>query len=216
MGAGASSSAAGDAADGGGDAADGGAGAGGGGAPKSLKVQRKEARRMREQAKGVGISQDAYKLLLSAFGMLPSFDGSGSVRPEEVALLPQLAAVPLLGRVATLYTDAAGRFGMKELVNLVTEWSDPVEGQASGDGPRPLSKNERIRKVFDAFDGDRDGTITVPDLVQLIMALSCGTVDEPSLRRSLLRGPAAEGLSFERFSSMIYPEELLLKTTVRL
>ena len=53
-------------------------------------------------------------------------------------------------------------------------------------------------------------------IVQLIMALSCGTVDEPSLRRSLLRGPAAEGLSFERFSSMIYPEELLLKTTVRL
>ena len=49
--------------------------------------------------------------------------------------IPQLAAVPLLGRVATLYTDAAGRFGMKELVNLVTEWSDPVEGQASGDGP---------------------------------------------------------------------------------
>lgn len=189
-------------------------------APPALKVQKKEASRMQSQLKDIGLSKDDLKQLITAFGLLPSF-ADGTVRPQDIAMLPQLAAVPLLGRVAMLYADEDGRLPMKELVNLVTEWSDvaPAGQQPSGGGEggaRPLAKADRFRKVFDAYDADGSGTVGVTELVQLVSQLTGGTADEPSLRRALLAGPAAEGLSFEQFSQMVSSEELLTKTTVRI
>ena len=124
-------------------------------------------------------------------------------------------------RVAMLYANEDGRLPMKELVNLVTEWSDVEHGGRAapareGDGARPLAKADRFRKIFDACDADGSGTVTATELVQLFVQLSGGTADETSLRRSLMQGPAAAGLSFEQFSQMVSSEELLTKTTVRI
>ena len=100
---------------------------------------------MQSQVKEIGMSKDDLQLLITAFGLLPSYH-DGTVRPQDIALLPQLAAVPLLGRVAMLYADEHGRLPMKELVNLVTEWSDVAHGGRApatdppGDGARPLAR----------------------------------------------------------------------------
>ena len=190
--------------------------------PEGLRGPKKEARRMQNQVKEIGMSKDDLQMLVTAFGLLPSYK-DGTVRPQDIGFLPQLAAVPLLGRVAMLYADEHGRLPMKELVNLVTEWSDVQQSgraapaaDADGDGARPLGKADRFRKVFDAFDADGSGTVTITELVQLLVQLSGGTVDEVTLRRSLMQGPAAAGLNFEQFSQMVNAEELLTKTTVRI
>lgn len=177
---------------------------------------------MQSQVKEIGMSKDDLQLLITAFGLLPSYH-DGTVRPQDIALLPQLAAVPLLGRVAMLYADEHGRLPMKELVNLVTEWSDVAHGGRApatdppGDGARPLARADRFRKVFDAYDADGSGTVAVTELVQLVAQLAGGgAADEPALERSLMQGPAAGGLSFEQFSQLVSSEELLTKTTVRI
>ena len=72
---------------------------------------------MQSQLKDVGISKDDLKLLITAFGLLPSFE-DGTVRPQEITMLPQLAAVPLLGRVAMLYADEHGRLPMKDVTRF--------------------------------------------------------------------------------------------------
>lgn len=166
------------------------------------------------------MSKDDLQMLVTAFGLLPSYR-DGTVRPQDIALLPQLAAVPLLGRVAMLYADEHGRLPMKELVNLVTEWSDVVHGGrvahvADGHGARPLGKADRFRKIFDACDADGSGIVTATELVQLLVQLSGGTADEVALRHTLMQGPAAAGLNFEQFSQLVSSEELLTKTTVRI
>jgi len=188
--------------------------------PEGLRGPRSEARRLQSQVKEIGMSKDDLQMLVTAFGLLPSYQ-DGTVRPQDIALLPQLAAVPLLGRVAMLYANEHGRLPMKELVNLVTEWSDVAHGGraapvADGDGARPLGKAERFRKVFDACDADGSGIIMATELVQLFVQLSGGTADEVALRRALMQGPAAAGLNFEQFSQLVSSEELLTKTTVRI
>jgi hypothetical protein len=188
--------------------------------PEGLRGPKKEARRMQNQVKEIGMNKDDLQMLVTAFGLLPSYQ-DGTVRPQDIALLPQLAAVPLIGRVAMLYANEQGRLPMKELVNLVTEWSDVEHGgraapAADGDGVRPLGKADRFRKVFDACDADGSGTVTVTELVQLFVQLSGGTVDGAELRRSLMQGPAAAGVTFEQFSQLVSSEELLTKTTVRI
>ena len=87
---------------------------------------------------------------------------------------------------------------------------------ADGDSVRPLGKADRFRKVFDACDADGSGTVTVTELVQLFVQLSGGAADGAALRRSLMQGPAAAGVTFEQFSQLVSSEELLTKTTVRI
>jgi hypothetical protein len=51
-----------------------------------------------------------------------------------------------LPQIATLYADTHGRIGLKELLNMVTEWADPNE--SAGDGPKPLTPDVRLRSTF--------------------------------------------------------------------
>lgn len=199
-----------------------GAGASASDAPPSLKVTGKEAKRLQKQAKSAGLNKEIVKQLFTAFGMLPSF-ADGTALAQEVSMLPHIAPVPLFGRISRLYANEQGRIRPKDLLNMITEWG---ESGGDGEGPKPLSPEVRLKKVFQAFDGDGDDHISLDEMVAVIDQLTSGAVDEDNLRQALLTGPAAKfmavsdsgvnGLSFEKFRQIVSAEDLADKTTIRL
>merc|ERR1719164_315239 len=125
-----------------------------------------------------GLTEDEIDEIREAFNLFDT-DGSGTIDPRELKAAMQSLGFEsknptIFQMIAGLDSDSGGQIDFDEFLNVITEKLGDKETRSG------------IHKIFDLFDDDRTGTITMKNLKRVAKELG-ETMSEEELREMIAR-----------------------------